>query len=148
VRFQTVTVTSIKVKPCEIYRRVVSLEYTDVSDVRTASVIRVSTVMMEAICTFETSVYSNGTTRHYIPEGSYLQINCLCVSLIFIYSVLNFALFFHIFTFIFLSLLSTYFLSFLFTTTVFRFSLIIFFTPFMLSIFSLVFFLSTFLFYF
>jgi tRNA1(Val) A37 N6-methylase TrmN6 len=30
-------------------------------------------LMMEAICASETSVYSNETTRHYIPEDSKLQ---------------------------------------------------------------------------
>jgi hypothetical protein len=39
----------------------------------TAVIIRVIkvfiTLMMEAVCTSETSVYSE-TTRHYIPEGS------------------------------------------------------------------------------
>jgi hypothetical protein len=33
----------------------------------------VITPMMEGVCTPETSVYSNDTTRHYIPEGSNLH---------------------------------------------------------------------------
>jgi hypothetical protein len=32
------------------------------------------TLMMEAVRTCETSVYSNKTTRRYIPEGSHLHI--------------------------------------------------------------------------
>jgi hypothetical protein len=51
-----------------IQRCVVS-EQTDVSEVRTASIIRV----MTALGTSETSVYSNGTTLSYIPEGYHLQ---------------------------------------------------------------------------
>jgi hypothetical protein len=50
---------------------------TDVSGVRTASIIRVTngfiTLMMEVIRTSETSVYSE-TTRHYIPECSHLPL--------------------------------------------------------------------------
>jgi hypothetical protein len=37
---------------------------TDVSEVHTACIIR---VMIEAVLTSETSVYSNNTTRRYIP---------------------------------------------------------------------------------
>jgi len=33
--------------------------------------------MMEAVRTSETSVYSNETTRRYIPEGSHL-LPCTC----------------------------------------------------------------------
>jgi hypothetical protein len=51
------------------YGRVFSLEYTDVSEVRNVSII---TVMMEAVRTSETSVYSKAT-RRYIPEGSHLH---------------------------------------------------------------------------
>jgi hypothetical protein len=40
----------------------------DVSDVHTVSII--IALMMEAVRTFETSVYSNETTRRYIPEDS------------------------------------------------------------------------------
>jgi hypothetical protein len=46
--------------------------------VRTASIIRViiiiTALMMEAVRTSETSVYSNKTTRRYIPEGSNLDL--------------------------------------------------------------------------
>jgi hypothetical protein len=65
------------------------LESSDVSEVRTTSIIRVIiTLMMEAVRmsetsmiitlkmeevrTSETSVYSNEATRHYIPECSKL----------------------------------------------------------------------------
>jgi hypothetical protein len=51
---------------------------TDVSEVRTASIIRVInaiiTLMMDAAHTSETSVYFNETTRRYIPEGYHLHI--------------------------------------------------------------------------
>jgi hypothetical protein len=50
--------------------RVVS-EDTDVSEVRTVSIIRA--LMMEAVHATETSVYSNETARLYIPEGSNLH---------------------------------------------------------------------------
>jgi hypothetical protein len=48
------------------------LEYTDVSEVHTASIIRAVTasmiaLMMEAVRTSETSVYSNETIGRYIP---------------------------------------------------------------------------------
>jgi hypothetical protein len=46
------------------------LKFTDVSEVRTASII---TLMMEAALTFETSVNFNATTRRYIPEDSKLH---------------------------------------------------------------------------
>jgi hypothetical protein len=52
-----------------MYRRVVTLKLTDVSEVRTASII--STI--EAVRTFETSVNFNVTTRHDIPEDSKLH---------------------------------------------------------------------------
>jgi hypothetical protein len=53
-------------------RRVVS-EYTDVSEVRIASIIReIIVLMMETVRTSETSVYSE-TTWRYIPEDSKLD---------------------------------------------------------------------------
>jgi hypothetical protein len=51
-------------------RRVVTLKLTDVSDVRTASILR---AMMEVVRTSETSVNFNVTTRLYIPEDSKLK---------------------------------------------------------------------------
>jgi hypothetical protein len=47
------------------------IEWADVSEVLTASIIR---AMMEAVHTSETSVHSDETTRRYIPEGSKLLI--------------------------------------------------------------------------
>jgi hypothetical protein len=48
------------------------LAHSDVPEVYTASIIRVIiTLMMEAVRTSEISVYSNETTRRYIPEGSH-----------------------------------------------------------------------------
>jgi hypothetical protein len=44
---------------------------TDVSEVRTASTIKA--MIMEAVCTSETSVNFNVTTRCYIPEDSKLH---------------------------------------------------------------------------
>jgi hypothetical protein len=41
------------------------------SEARTASIIRV--IIMEALRTSETSVYSHETTQHYIPEGPNLH---------------------------------------------------------------------------
>jgi hypothetical protein len=52
-------------------RRVVTLKFTDVSEVCTASIIRA--MMMEAVCTSETSVNFNVTTQRYSPEESKLQ---------------------------------------------------------------------------
>jgi hypothetical protein len=47
---------------------------TDVSEVRTASVIRaIIALMMEAVRTSETSVHFNVTTRRYIQEESKLH---------------------------------------------------------------------------
>jgi hypothetical protein len=46
---------------------------TDVSDVRTASIIRaINALMLEAVRTSETSVNFNVTTRRYNPEDSEL----------------------------------------------------------------------------
>jgi hypothetical protein len=75
-----------------IYRRVVSLEYTDVSEVLTATII---TLKMEAVCTSETWVYSE-TTRRYISEESHLHTRLrenlkserLCLN-VFIYDLFN-----------------------------------------------------------
>jgi hypothetical protein len=49
-------------------RRVVTLKWADVSEVRTASII--IALMMEAVRTSETSIHFNVTTRRYIPEDS------------------------------------------------------------------------------
>jgi hypothetical protein len=46
--------------------RLVTLKLTDVSELRTASII--IALMMQAICTSEMSVNFNVTTRRYIPE--------------------------------------------------------------------------------
>jgi hypothetical protein len=51
----------------------VSLEKTNVSEVRTASIIRAMALVKEAVRTFETSVYSNETALCYIPVGSNLS---------------------------------------------------------------------------
>jgi hypothetical protein len=49
-------------------RRVVTLNWTDVSEVRTASIIRAR--MMQPVSTSETLVNFNVTTRRYITEDS------------------------------------------------------------------------------
>jgi hypothetical protein len=46
---------------------------TDVSEVHTASIIRVMIIMMEAVCTSEKSVNIYLTIRQYIPEHTKLQ---------------------------------------------------------------------------
>jgi hypothetical protein len=51
-------------------RRVVTLKLTDVSEMRTSSIIA---LMMEAVRTSETSVSFNVSTRRYIPEDSKLH---------------------------------------------------------------------------
>jgi hypothetical protein len=51
-------------------RRVVTLKLIDVSDMRTASILR---AMMEAVHTSEMYVSFNVTTRRYIPEVSKLK---------------------------------------------------------------------------
>jgi hypothetical protein len=48
---------------------------TDVSVVRTVSIIA---LMMEAVCTSETSVNINFTTRQYIPDDSKLHLTLSC----------------------------------------------------------------------
>jgi hypothetical protein len=55
-----------------MYRRVVTLKRTDVSEVRTASIIRV--LMLEAVRKSEKSVHFKVTIRRYIPEDSELII--------------------------------------------------------------------------
>jgi hypothetical protein len=54
-----------------MYRRVVKLMLTNVSEVRTVSII--IALMMEAARTRETLVSINLTTRHYIEEDSKLH---------------------------------------------------------------------------
>jgi hypothetical protein len=50
------------------------LKLTDVSDVRTASIISaIIALMMEAVRTSKTSVNFNVTTRRYIPEDPKLH---------------------------------------------------------------------------
>jgi hypothetical protein len=50
-------------------RCVVSLEWTDVSEVLTASIFKAMIyLMMEAVLTSETLVHSSETTRRYFPE--------------------------------------------------------------------------------
>jgi hypothetical protein len=46
------------------------LNYTDISELRTVSIIR---TMMVAERASETSVYFNETTRRYTPEGCHLH---------------------------------------------------------------------------
>jgi hypothetical protein len=53
-------------------RLVVSLKYTDVSNMHTASINRAIVLVMEAVCTSETTVYFNETTLRYIPEGCHI----------------------------------------------------------------------------
>jgi len=53
--------------------RVVTLKWTDVSEVRTAFIIA---VVMEAVRTSETSARFNVTTRRYITEDSKLPHVC------------------------------------------------------------------------
>jgi len=67
--FQVLTVMSMQKQLSGIWRRVVSLKYTDVSELRTASII----TLMGTVRTSETSVYFNETTRLYIPEGCHLH---------------------------------------------------------------------------
>jgi hypothetical protein len=59
---------------CGMWRRVVTLKLTDVSEVHTASIIIIA-LMMEAVRTSETSVNFNVTTRRCIPE----DIKILCI---------------------------------------------------------------------
>jgi hypothetical protein len=54
------------VAPCSL----VEVLYTDVSAVRTSSVI---SAMMEAVRTSETSVFFNETARLYIPQGCHVH---------------------------------------------------------------------------
>jgi hypothetical protein len=46
------------------------LKFTEVSEIRTASIIA---LMMEAVCIFETPVNFNVTTWRYIPEDTKLK---------------------------------------------------------------------------
>jgi hypothetical protein len=49
------------------------MKFTDVSEVRTASMIGAIALIMEAVGTSETSVNFNVTTWRYIPEDSKLH---------------------------------------------------------------------------
>jgi hypothetical protein len=49
------------------------MKFTDVSEVRTASIIGAIAMIMEAVGTSETSVNFNVTTWRYIPEDSKLH---------------------------------------------------------------------------
>jgi hypothetical protein len=55
-----------------MYRRLVTLKLTDVSEVRTACSISamIIALMMQAVCISETSVNFNVTTRRHVPEDS------------------------------------------------------------------------------
>jgi hypothetical protein len=50
------------------------VEVSDVSEVRTASIIR---AIMKALHTYEISAYFNETTRRYIPEDNHLHIKII-----------------------------------------------------------------------
>jgi hypothetical protein len=66
------------------------MEYTDVSEVHTACIIR---AMMEAVFASESSVYSNEITWHYIPEDFKLhnrRLENLKSHLIFLVLTINF----------------------------------------------------------
>jgi hypothetical protein len=75
VRFEVLT-ASMKFR---LFWDVVS-EWTNVSEVHTASIIRminhlfIIALMMEAVSTSETSVHSSETTQCYIPGDSTLQV--------------------------------------------------------------------------
>jgi hypothetical protein len=61
-----------------MYSRAVTFKSTDVSELRTASIIREMNdefinLIMEAVSTSETSVNFNVNTRRYIPEDSKLH---------------------------------------------------------------------------
>jgi hypothetical protein len=59
-----------------MWRRVFTLKWTYVSEVRTASIFTAIVMMMEAVRISETSVHFNVTTRRYIPEDSKLHTRC------------------------------------------------------------------------
>jgi hypothetical protein len=59
--------------------RVVSYKLTDVSEMRTASIIRELILMMEAVSTSETSVNFYETTLRNIPEGGQLPYSQLII---------------------------------------------------------------------
>jgi hypothetical protein len=58
-----------------MYSRVVTLKWTDVSEVRTTSIIRamIIALTMKAVHASETSVHFNLTSGRYIPEDSNLH---------------------------------------------------------------------------
>jgi hypothetical protein len=64
-------ITSFSLEFSGIYCLKVKYMLTDISEVCTASIIR---VMMEAVCTSEMSVNIYLTTQQYIPEDSKLHI--------------------------------------------------------------------------
>jgi hypothetical protein len=66
VRFQVLTAASMKFRVFWDVAPSSHVEANDVTEVRTASIIR---AMMEVVCTSETSV-DNNFTRQYIPEDN------------------------------------------------------------------------------
>jgi hypothetical protein len=70
MRFQVLTAASMKAKAFWDIE-LCSLVEVDVSEVLTASIIRA--MMMKVVCTSETSVYFNETTRPYITESCHLH---------------------------------------------------------------------------
>jgi hypothetical protein len=50
------------------------MEYTNILEVLTVSIIRAIALMIEAVRTYEMSVYFHETTRCYIPESCHLVV--------------------------------------------------------------------------
>jgi hypothetical protein len=67
-----------------MYCRVVTLKWTDVSEVRTASITR---AMMEAERTSQTSVHFNVTTQRYIPEDPKLKATTFVSASVYLLSI-------------------------------------------------------------
>jgi hypothetical protein len=73
VRFQVNIAVSMAFRDVWDVGRVVTLNLTDVSEVRSASMIRAMIIMVKEVGTSETSVNFNVTTRPYVPQNSELQ---------------------------------------------------------------------------
>jgi hypothetical protein len=67
--FQVLRAAGSKMTASGIERRIVSLKHTDVSEVHSDSIIRT----VNPVHASETSIYSNETTWHHIPEGCNLH---------------------------------------------------------------------------
>jgi hypothetical protein len=80
----------------EIWLHLVSFKYTDVSEVRTSSIIRDTNIalIMEVVCTFETSIYFNETIifNIFLSHLHFSPLNSSVFYTKIVYAFLNFTI--------------------------------------------------------